>query len=399
MLVTPGRSENNISDMVCARTLPEKRAAAVAFDNDDGTSFRIYDKNSNFFEIQDNPITKVGVFPYSGAQISPNLDPDKLYNVYRSAEELSNPETIESFRLLPFIDEHAMLGAKNDGLTPAEKKGIHGVIGEQVRFDPESQFLLSNIKIFSDGLSKKIDVDGKKEISAGYYCDFIDEPGIYDGQSYDFVQKNMRGNHIALVNEGRSGPDVAVRDHLKFSFDSKELKMADKDMEKEKEDMAEDAEESSKELSEKAKAEGDSKAKDEAGEYTKFVNKADVVDEDEDKKKSEDEDEEKKKGDCSKPAGMDAMEKTFMVRSAQKQALVEKLSSHIGTFDAADKTLNEVVKYGMDKLRLKCEPGHEKAMLEGFLAGAKLRPVATPTFAGDSKIDSGCVDNFIQGCK
>ncbi len=393
MHVAPVRNETIVGGVPSTDValLTEKRAAAVTFDNDDGSSFRIYDDSSKFFEIKDNPITKVGVFPYSGAQISSNLDPDKIYNVYRSAEELSNPETIKSFEVLPLIDEHAMLGAKDDGLTPAEKKGIHGVVGNHVRFDSNSGYLLGNIKIFSDSLSKKIDVDGKKELSAGYYCDFIDEPGVYDGQSYDFVQKNMRGNHIALVNEGRSGPDVAVRDHLKFSFDSKELKMADKDMEKEKEDKAEDAEESSKELNEKAE--------DEAGEYKKFVNKADVEDEDEKKDKAEDEDEEKKKGDSDKSAGMDAMEKTFMVRNAQKQALVEKLSSHIGTFDAADKTLNEVVKYGMDKLRLKCEPGHEKAMLEGFLMGAKLRPVATPTFAGDSQVDSGCVDNFIQGCK
>lgn len=369
--------------------LTEKRASAIALDNDDGSSFRIYDDSSKFFEIKDNPITKVGVFPYSGAQISSGLDPDKIYNVYRSAEELSNPETIKSFEVLPLIDEHAMLGAKDDGLTPAEKKGIHGVVGNHVRFDSDSGFLLGNIKIFSDSLSKKIDVDGKKELSAGYYCDFIDEPGVYDGQSYDFVQKNMRGNHIALVNEGRSGPEVAVRDHLKFSFDSKELKMAEKDIEKEKEDLAEDAEESSKE-----------KAEDEAGEYKKFVNKADVEDEEEDKKKAEDKDKDEAEDEDEeekKPAGMDAMEKAFMVRSAQKQSLVEKLSSHIGTFDAADKTLNEVVKYGMDKLRLKCSPGHEQAMLEGFLAGAKLRPVATPTFARDSNIESGDVDNYIKG--
>lgn len=387
MLGSPVRNETVVDGIpsVGVDSLTETQAATIVLDEE---SFRIYDDSSKFFEIKDNPITKVGVFPYSGAQISSGLDPDKIYNVYRSADELSNPETIKSFELRPLIDEHAMLGAKDDGLTPAEKKGVHGVIGNHVRFDADSGFLLGNIKIFSDSLSKKIDVDGKKELSAGYYCDFVEEPGVYDGQHYDFVQKNMRGNHIALVNEGRSGPDVAVRDHLKFSFDSKELKMADKDIDKEKEEKAEDE----SELSEKAKAEGDSKAKDEAGEYKKFVNKADVEDEDEDKEKAEDES-------CAKSAGMDAMEKTFMVRSAQKQMLVEKLSTHIGTFDAADKTLDEVVKYGMDKLRLKCEPGHEKAMLEGFLAGAKLRPVPTPTFAGDSNVDSTCVKNYIQGCK
>src|ERR1700676_5463208 len=64
---------------------------------DEGTeeSARIYDING-WMEIKGNPISKVGVFPYSGAQIdtdgSMGLDPNKIYQVYRSQDELSNQE-------------------------------------------------------------------------------------------------------------------------------------------------------------------------------------------------------------------------------------------------------------------------------------------------------------------
>lgn len=85
-------------------------------------SARNYDDNG-WPEIKGNPISKVGVFPYSGAQIEhPDLDPNKIYMVYRSDSELSNEDTINSFKLLPFTDEHEMLGSTRDGLTPAEKK-------------------------------------------------------------------------------------------------------------------------------------------------------------------------------------------------------------------------------------------------------------------------------------
>jgi len=83
-------------------------------------------------EIRSNPLSKVGVFPYSGRSIPGAPEPDRAYNVLRPAEELSDPECIQSFKLLPWIDNHVMLGKEDDGLMPAEKKGVQGVIGEEV---------------------------------------------------------------------------------------------------------------------------------------------------------------------------------------------------------------------------------------------------------------------------
>jgi len=115
---------------------------------------------NGWYEVKENPLSKVGVFPYTGAMIDPNgefgLDPDKVYNVMRPQEELEDPETIESFKLVPWIDEHVMLGEKKDGLTPAEEKGISGVIGENVFFDYKDQMLKGNVKVFAEGLKDDI---------------------------------------------------------------------------------------------------------------------------------------------------------------------------------------------------------------------------------------------------
>src|SRR5271163_736671 len=128
-------------------------------------SSKNYDENG-WPEIKGNPISKVGVFPYSGSQIGhPDLEPDKIYMVYRPESELADEGTINSFKLLPFTDEHAMLGSEDDGLTPAEKKGVHGTIGQDVYF--EDGYLKANLKIFSEKVNELIK-SGKKELSIGY---------------------------------------------------------------------------------------------------------------------------------------------------------------------------------------------------------------------------------------
>ena len=96
------------------------------------------------------------------------------------------------------------------------------------------------------------------------------------------------------------------------------------------------------------------KAKDKRGRDDAEENKRE---EEEDLSESEDGDLSKEDGDMHKPAGMDA--KSLIVMISERNALAEKLSQHIGTFDHADKTYKEVVRYGVKKLGLRCKPGHE----------------------------------------
>ncbi|MDH0356741.1 DUF2213 domain-containing protein [Morganella sp. GD04133] len=177
---------------------------------------RTYD-NNGWLEVKDNPISKAGVFDYLGAEIGAP-EPDRIYKVFRPPEELASEETIKSFRLTPFIVDHEMLG-KN--ATPAEKKGIQGVIGENVYYD--HPYLRGNIKIFSDAALSDIS-SGKIDLSPGYRSRYdFDSPGVYEGEAYEVVQRHLRGNHLALVDEGRTGADVAVQDHLVVTIDTKEL--------------------------------------------------------------------------------------------------------------------------------------------------------------------------------
>jgi uncharacterized protein len=442
---------NNIAELRKSG-YPEKQAIAIAYskktESKDSESAREYDLNG-WPEIKANPISKVGVFDYLGSQISPDLEPDRVYKVYRPESELSKTETIDSFKLLPFVDEHEMLGSADEGMTPAERKGIHGVIGEDVYFDKDSGHLRANLKVFSDKLSNLIN-EGKKELSIGYRCEYDIVSGNYKGEPYDAIQRNIRGNHLALVDEGRSGHDVAVLDHFKITFDTGSLKMPDYEKEESKSEMDESEkemsmvelckmvkelaqkvghmskdekpdEEEKKEMSSKAEKEGDAKD----AEPDEFVKKAHSEDADEsekeyedkeaekeNKKMNEDEDMEKPDGKDAKGKGMDSKiryltdevnnlkkmgTKVLLREISRRDALAKRLYPHIGTFDHSDKTLTEVAKYGIKQLGLICKSGYEEAVLDGYLAGARKNNIISMT--QDSKPTSSCIDNYLNGVK
>ena len=323
-------------------------------------SQRIVDTNG-FFEVKKNPLSLVGVFPYSGASIGAP-EPDKIYNVYRPEEELSNPETIESFKLLPFVDEHTMLGENE---TPAERKGVHGVLGEDISYNPnlgEHGGLEGNIKVFSNALANLIEA-GKKELSCGYRCAYEFVSGVFNGQAYDAIQRDLRGNHLALVEEGRMGAQVAVLDHLKITFDAKEHFTMEEENKVEDADIAKDAEPVTLES-----------LAAQVAELAAFIQKLKPLEEKEHAELAKDEEVEDacakdEEVEDKKPNGMDAAElkKSIFAEIAQRDSLAEALSHKVGSFDHKAMGLDDVAKYGVKKLGIACDSGAELATLKGYL--------------------------------
>lgn len=330
---------------------------------------------NGFITIERNPISRSGVFQYLGKSIGAD-EPNKIYNVYRPPEELSDPEAIESFKLIPFVDDHTMLG---DGFTPAEYKGVHGSTGEDVEF--KDGVLYAKLKIFSDTLSRLI-ADGKKEISLGYRCVYKKASGVFDGKVYDYIQTKLRGNHLALVDHARC--DVAVLDnhmafdHFDLALDLKELNMATsaeekaaKDAEEMKMKEKEAADKSVKDAEEKAVKEKETKDAEEKEKADKEAKDA------EEKEKAEKEAKDKT---CSMDSKLTSIAKdvadiknsaptmkTVIAEINARNTLAQKLSHHVGTFDHDDKTLDEVAKYGCEKLGLKVAAGSERVALDAYL--------------------------------
>jgi hypothetical protein len=386
---------------------------------------------NGWFEIKRNPLSKVGVFPYLGRSIDPQADPDRLYNVLRPEEELADPECIESFKLIPWVDGHTMLGGD---YTAPEQKGVSGVTGQEIFY--ENGMLYGNIKLFSEDLAAKIE-GGMKELSLGYRCWYEKCAGVWNGQPYDYIQRDIRGNHFASIPEGRMGPDVAVLDHQDFfTFDAREATMDD-----------ENKTEGATETKEMSLAEVNAALKKLMPEVEKLMahagklnGKAEGTDEDpsddteiavgdeseEEKKAKEAKDaEEKEKADKEGKAmdsklktALDARDKTIAALSTtvedmkkngmksmfaeirDRDALASRLSSFTGAFDASEMTVAEVAAYGVEKLGLKVAKGSERVALDGYLHG---RNAPTEDAGFSHAVDSasgtsgGAVDKFLAG--
>lgn len=363
----------------------EEKIAEAAEANASGMDKREYDTNG-WFEVKDNPLSMVGVFPYSGRSISPEAEQDKIYMVYRPAEELGTNECIDSFKLIPWIDNHVMLGSEEDGLTPSEQKGVQGVIGQDVYFDGE--ILKGNIKVFSQAMANLI-ANGKKELSCGYRCRYEYAPGTYNGIAYDYVQREIRGNHLALVENGRMGPDVAVLDHFTFTVDNKEFQnMAEENKEVGGEKPTMTLEEVHKFLEEVMPKLA--KIQELTGQSFGSAGLEAVADADTEK---EDGDEEKPDGEMAKDeeqepipqggnrtepkegermgGGMDAAEiaKSVEKNLAAKAKLYADLSKVIGAFDHSEMDLDKMAKYGCKKLGLEAPREARVASISAFLKG------------------------------
>lgn len=170
---------------------------------------------NGYWYIKHNPISKEGVFPYLGHTISEDCEPNKIYKVYRPAKTLQDSVDSWDNPPKPFIDDHEMLG---EGFTAIDDRPVQGIIYNPVC---EDGVLYADIAVYSEDLKRNIE-DGKKELSLGYFCKYKKERGVFKGEVYDYVQMDMVGNHIALVDSGRCGSDVKVFDR-KCTMDSMSL--------------------------------------------------------------------------------------------------------------------------------------------------------------------------------
>lgn len=377
-------------------------------------------------------MTKIGVFPYLGRQISPDLEPDRIYKVLRPEEELTRPETLESLKLLPLINDHTMIG-NEPGMKPAEEVGVEGTSGTNV--EVSHPLLTNDLKIFTENIKNAID-SGKKELSMGYRCRYDLTPGEYNGEAYDAIQRDIIFNHIALVDEGRCGSDVRVMD-CSIAFDSltEIIKNKENDMTQKgpKKKFAMDTDVDKRELIREVMAIAAKPNEDfEGGEEEKIetiakkleamsYNNSESGGNDEEPEPAKEDPKKTEKGtDEEPPAGntealkeeikeeikeelkealgdsetaMDSMVKMF----AQRDNLISRIRPLIGdNANYSSMTHSQVVKYACDKLDLKPSQGGELSMLEGYLKAAEATKQVTVSL--DSALRTECgASEVIQG--
>jgi hypothetical protein len=176
----------------------------MAFDR---RSVRVYDQDGRL-HVEIANISKATVNPYIGSEIPDwqrlGLEADKLYYLYRDPEELK--KAAPTFNGLPVLSEHQPVTADTH-----DHKLTIGATGTDAVF--QYPYLRNSLVIWPEGDIKEVQNDTKRQLSCGYRYTADMTPGESpEGEKYDGVMRDIIGNHVALVKEGRAGADVVVGD-------------------------------------------------------------------------------------------------------------------------------------------------------------------------------------------
>ena len=125
-----------------------------------------------------------------------------LISVYRPEEEVFAPETMASFEGMPVTNEHPPDGVDIENIRRVQMGHAHHI---RRGTGDEADLLLADLIITDEVLIDAI-LHGKREISCGYTYELAEENGRY-------IQRKIRGNHIAVVEAGRAGHRGSIKDH------------------------------------------------------------------------------------------------------------------------------------------------------------------------------------------
>lgn len=146
------------------------------------------------------PIARTGTYEYLASELGmPGTD---VVKVYRTEEEVFDQRTLASFEGKAFTNDHPFVDVTSDNWSEyarGELSNVRRGTGEL------KNCLVADILVRDPNIISDIENGVKREVSAGYECDYVER----DGKLY---QTNILGNHVALVKEGRAGHDVRIRD-------------------------------------------------------------------------------------------------------------------------------------------------------------------------------------------
>jgi hypothetical protein len=137
-----------------------------------------------------------------GIQEYPNPD-GTVRREFRPPEEVANRDSLKTLCDLPISIEHppAMLDSSN---------ARHFAVGWNGSVNYDGGFVSTKVKIIDQHAVKNALDGGRIELSVGYLTKLDWTPGVWEGQRYDAIQRNIKGNHIALTVKARGGADLRL---------------------------------------------------------------------------------------------------------------------------------------------------------------------------------------------
>ena len=152
-------------------------------------------------------ISKANVCGYFGREIpgcdAMGLDPNRIYQLYRDAGELAR--AAHTFNNIQLLTTHQPVHASDP-----KKELVIGSTGTDAQWS--APYLTNSLVIWDAEAINQIERNEVRELSCGYRYVPVMVPGEVDGIEFDGRMTEIVGNHVALVERGRAGPDVCVGD-------------------------------------------------------------------------------------------------------------------------------------------------------------------------------------------
>jgi hypothetical protein len=166
-------------------------------------------KTSDGYMVVRAKAARTGVYQYTGSEVDPKnehgLRDQALVNVLRDEETVFDKKTVHSFIGKPVTIDHPREAVTADNW----KDHASGVIMGALR---DGEYQAFDLLITDKAAIEAVD-SGKRELSNGYAADlaFGDFKAV-DGTVCQARQVSIRGNHVALVDRGRAGPECRIAD-------------------------------------------------------------------------------------------------------------------------------------------------------------------------------------------
>lgn len=168
-------------------------------------SDHISQTDEGYWICTDVRIARIGAQDYLAEEVGMEDRAGEIIPVHRTPEEVFDKATLASFRGKAVTDDHPPV----DVTAENYKKYIKGAVQDVWEGKGKDEgYLVADLIVYDPSLIQKIQ-DGKREISCGYDCDLIQDE---DGNLY---QTKIRGNHVAVVDNGRAGETVKIIDEEK----------------------------------------------------------------------------------------------------------------------------------------------------------------------------------------
>lgn len=164
--------------------------------NEDNLNYQ----DSGFMNVLAN-LTRTGIFMYSRTTPDGGIETIKQLRLPEEVEA-----SMETLTGVPVTNTHPeeLVSVENAseyvvGMTSERPKMV------KLEDDATHDYVQQKLTIFDQDTIDQVQTGAKRELSLGYTLDLEETSGEWNGEQYDCIQRNIRYNHLSLVNKGRAG--------------------------------------------------------------------------------------------------------------------------------------------------------------------------------------------------